>query len=186
MSAAVCGEDAALGLHRRRRLHRIVGGHGADDEGAALLLDAGQPGHLAKVDEVRGPGEPELHRRQQAVAAGQQLGVVLVLAQQIERFLDRAGGVVVELGWIHARGPPYFFARAAWMVFQTRSAVSGIVSMWSTPRPDERVHDGVDHRRRGRDGAGLAGALDAEQVHRRRRLRAIGLVHGSMSAFGSA
>src|SRR4029453_16730877 len=127
-------EHAALGFHHRRRLDGIVRGHGADDEGAAVLFDPREPGDFPQIDDVSRSRQAELHRRQQAVPAGQELGVVLVLAQQIERFLDRAGGVVVELGWIHARSP-YFFARAAWMVVQTRSAVSGIVSMWSTPRP---------------------------------------------------
>ena len=38
----------------------------------------------------------------------------------------------------------------------------------------DRVDDGVDHRRGGRDRAGLADALDAQRVRGRRGLRAVG------------
>src|SRR5262245_42315093 len=41
----------------------------------------------------------------------------------------------------------------------------------------QRINHRVDDGRRRRDRAGLARALDAERVHRRRRHRAVGLVH---------
>src|SRR5262245_59292112 len=50
--------------------------------------------------------------------------------------------------------------------------------------PRQRVHHGVHHRGGGGDGAGLPRALDAERVHRRRRLRAIRLVHGQHVGLG--
>src|SRR4029453_17542301 len=118
------------------RFHGIVRGHRTDDEAAAVLPDTGQPGNLSEIDQMGGPRQAELHGGQEAVAAREELGVVLMLAEKVERLFDAARRVVVELSWVHARGPPYFFARAAWTVFQTRSAVSGIVSMWSTPSPD--------------------------------------------------
>src|SRR5215468_11221222 len=48
----------------------------------------------------------------------------------------------------------------------------------------EGVHHGVHHRRGGGDGPRLPRALDAEGVHRRRRLRAVGLVHGEHVGLG--
>ena len=49
------------------------------------MRDAGQLGQPADVDEHRRGGQPQLHHRQQRVAAGQQLGVVAVLGQQVQR-----------------------------------------------------------------------------------------------------
>src|SRR5207244_3345340 len=71
------GEDGELRLHHRRRLDLPVGGHRADREHVAVLLDPREPGDLAQVDQVLGLRQPQLHHRDQAVAAGEQLGVVL-------------------------------------------------------------------------------------------------------------
>src|SRR6266436_625628 len=128
-------QKRAPGLQKSGGFDGVVRGHGTDDESAAFLLDPGQARDLAEVDEVLGLGETKLHRRQEAVTAGQELGVVFVLGQEVDCLLDRAGLVVLELGWIHGR-LPYFFDLAAWTVFQTRSGVSGMVSMWSMPKPD--------------------------------------------------
>src|SRR5262245_10128752 len=119
-------KEWALALEQRRGLDGVMRGQRADDERAALFLHARQRRHLADVDEVFGLREPELHGGQQTVAAGQELRLVLVLPEEVERFLDRGGLVILELCWIHGR-LPYFFA--AWRVFQTRSGVSGMASM---------------------------------------------------------
>jgi hypothetical protein len=47
------------------------------------------------------------------------------------------------------------------MAFQTLSGLAGIGTS-RTPRPGQRVDDGVDDRGGRADGAGLADALDAE------------------------
>ena len=78
-----------------------MGGHRTDRQHVAVLLDPGEPGNLAKVDQVLGLGQPQLHHRDQAVAAREQLGVVLVLAEKLQCFLDGAGRVIVERGWVH-------------------------------------------------------------------------------------
>jgi hypothetical protein len=48
------------------------------------------------VDDVSGRGQPELHDGDQALPAGQHLGVVPVLGQELERLLQRLGPVVLE------------------------------------------------------------------------------------------
>ncbi len=95
------GKDGELRFHQSGRLDIPVGGHGADCEHVAVLLDSREPGNLAQIDQVLGLGQPQLHHRDQAVAAREQLGVVLVLAEKLQRFLDGARRVIVERGWIH-------------------------------------------------------------------------------------
>src|SRR6476660_3650560 len=82
-----------------------MGGHRADDERARLILDSREARDLPEVDQVLRLRQPALHRRQQAMASRQELRAVLTLPQQGERLLDRAGSVVVELGWVHAASP---------------------------------------------------------------------------------
>ena len=48
--------------------------------------------------------EAQLHHRDQAVAAGEELGVVAVLAHQAERVLHRGGAVILEGSWVHGMG----------------------------------------------------------------------------------
>src|ERR1017187_5686799 len=69
---------------------------GADHQFVAVGSDAGQFADPADVDQGRGEGEPQLHHRQQRVAAGQQLGVVAELGQQFQGVLGGVGGRVLE------------------------------------------------------------------------------------------
>ena len=50
-----------------------------------------------------GVGQPQLHERQQRVAAGEELGLVAVLGEQRDRFVGRVGPHVVEGGGDHVR-----------------------------------------------------------------------------------
>ena len=59
--------------------------------------------------------------------------------------------------------------RAARMARQTRSGVAGM-SIWSMPSGAQRIDDRVHDRLRRGDAAGLARALDAERIGRRRQL----------------
>ena len=53
-----------------------------------------------------GRGQPQLHQRQQRVAAGQHLGVVAVLGEERQRLVDRARPLdVVERCGDHACSP---------------------------------------------------------------------------------
>src|SRR6516165_1688842 len=49
--------------------------HGADLQRAALELDTGQTLDAREVDQLRRTSETKLHRRQQRVAAGEELAV---------------------------------------------------------------------------------------------------------------
>src|SRR5437763_15550212 len=73
-----------------------MAGEGADGHLAAGLADVAQLDEPADVDEHRRRRQPQLHEREQRVAAGQQLGLVAVLAQELDRLLGRAGPYVVE------------------------------------------------------------------------------------------
>ena len=55
----------------------------------------------ADVDEHARLGEAQLHQRQQAVAAGEELGVVAVLADEADGLLGGTGADVVERGGDH-------------------------------------------------------------------------------------
>ena len=106
-------------------------------------------------------GEPQLHHRQQRMAAGEELRL-RVLGQQVDRLPDRGRAVIVE-----------FVHRSRLPLFCCLLHLRGLADR----RPDrlrrrrhgqilgaDRVGDGVDDRRRRRDRARLAAALDAERI----------------------
>ena len=70
----------------------------------------------AEIDEHLRRGEPELHERQQRVAAGQQLCGVTVFVEQVESVLEGVGADVVERCGNHDRSSG---ARAAAMAAST-------------------------------------------------------------------
>jgi hypothetical protein len=75
------GDEAAVLLQGRVALRVAVAGHRADGEAVALVADVVQVADAPEVDENRRGGEPELHDGEQAVATGEELGLVAVLAQ---------------------------------------------------------------------------------------------------------
>ena len=78
-----------------------VRGRRADTERSAFLAYPRQLGNATDVDQVRRLGKPELHHREQAVSAGDQLAVVSELREQCERFLDARRAMVFERCRIH-------------------------------------------------------------------------------------
>ena len=54
-------------------------GQRADPQFSVMLADVPQPGEPADVHERRRAGETEIHHRDQALAAGEELGVVAEL-----------------------------------------------------------------------------------------------------------
>jgi hypothetical protein len=82
-----------------------VAGERTDGDVVAGVADVRQVAEAADVDEDGRLGQAQLHERQQAVAAGEELGLVPVLGDQRDRFVGRAGADVVELGRDH-EGPP--------------------------------------------------------------------------------
>ncbi len=77
---------------QRRGGHVVVPGERADRHVGALVADVGELGDPAEVDQHGRRGEPQLHQRQQRLAAGQVLGVLAVLGRQGK-------------GLVHGRGP---------------------------------------------------------------------------------
>ena len=76
----------------------------ADPEAAVgVLLVVVEAGQVVDVDEQLGAGEPELHQRHQALAAGQDLGLAVALLEQRDRLLEAAGHLVAEPGRVHVR-----------------------------------------------------------------------------------
>jgi acyl-CoA reductase-like NAD-dependent aldehyde dehydrogenase len=59
----------------------LMGRHRANPEGVAVGRHAAQIAQGAKVDHMRRLRQPELHHRQQAMTARQQLGVVAILTE---------------------------------------------------------------------------------------------------------
>jgi hypothetical protein len=65
--------------------------------------DAIETGHVADVDEQRGHRQAQLEEWDEAVAAGQDLGLPHPLAQQAQGLREVARTGVVELGRDHPR-----------------------------------------------------------------------------------
>jgi hypothetical protein len=80
-----------------RRLHDVaVPGAGPDRDLAVLDADVGQLGDPADVDQHLRLGEADLEDRQQRLAAGEQLGLVAVLAEQGHGVRGGVGAQVPE------------------------------------------------------------------------------------------
>ena len=98
-------EQRRLGAQDVGRDEVTVPGQRADRDGVAVEPDVGRLGDAADVDERGREREAQLHHRQQRVAAGEQLGLVAVLAEQRDGLVDRVGAHVVEGGGNHALAP---------------------------------------------------------------------------------
>ena len=108
--------DDALGvvedrekLTRDGRIEQVrVPGQGADAQLAAGQPDEGELGQLVDVDEHFGLGQPQLHHRDDAVAARHDTGVGP--AQQRQRMLDAGRPLVFDL-----RGDLHVLHHSAWV-----------------------------------------------------------------------
>ena len=65
-----------------------VGSERADAGVAVVLLHAMEPGHAAQVDQEGRSRQPQLHQRQQRMAAGQDLGILAVLVESPYHLLE--------------------------------------------------------------------------------------------------
>ena len=66
----------------------MLGRHGADDDVVAIGADAFEVGDAGEIDQIRRLRQPQLHHRNEAVAAGQRPAVVAQFRQQSDGFLD--------------------------------------------------------------------------------------------------
>jgi hypothetical protein len=76
--------------------HVVMGGEGPDRDVAVLLADVGELAEPADVDQHLGHGQPELHEREQRMAAGQEFRVIAALGGQAQGLVHRPGPLVGE------------------------------------------------------------------------------------------
>jgi hypothetical protein len=91
--------------HRRRHLDAGLDGGlgraGADPHVPVAALDAPHPGDAADVDQVVEHGQPQGQHGDQALAAGEDLGAVAELGEQLRGLGGRRGGVIGERRGLH-------------------------------------------------------------------------------------
>ena len=90
---------------QRRGFDVVVRRHGADGDVPVCFADVIEIGDPPEVDDRLGLGQPQFHRRNQAVAAGEQLRVVTVLREKLDRLVDRRWTEIFELSGIHFDSP---------------------------------------------------------------------------------
>ena len=82
-----------------------VPGQRADPQAVRPGSEVVQSRDAGDVNQGAGPGQPEVHHRDQTLPARQDLGPVAQLGQQGHRLRHGPGPVVAERGWLH-RPPP--------------------------------------------------------------------------------
>ena len=82
-----------------------VAGERANRDVVAGVADVRQVGDATDVDQDARLGEAQLHQRQQAVPAGQKLGVLTMLADEADCLFGGTGTDVIEGGGNHADTP---------------------------------------------------------------------------------
>ena len=95
----------------------------------ALDPDVGEVGEVVDVDEHLGPGQAQLHHRQQAVAAGDEPGLGAVALEQREGVVDAGGPLVLErCGYLHVSPP--VVARPSLVPTARTSAPDAAAGQW--------------------------------------------------------
>ena len=168
------GQQRAPGADQRRAFDLVVRRGRANAEHAVVFANVVEIRDAAQVHQLLGRGQPQLHQRDQAHAAGQQPW--RRLRQQAERFVQTCGSGVFEILRESCAAScldqiPDFFGRQRH------------VDVPHAQRA-ERIHHGIHHRRRTADGAGFADAFDAQRIHRRRRVGVAALDPGNDAGLG--
>src|SRR5258707_12236117 len=83
------------------RLNVVVRSHGANADLSTFLADVREVLDLADIDQHGGLHQTQLHRWNQAMATGQDLGVIFVLSQELQGVIQTFRGNVIELCWDH-------------------------------------------------------------------------------------
>ena len=105
ISGAASPSAAPAAAQQLRPLARLVAHQRADVQRAVLLLELAELGDAVDVDERPRRGEAELHQRDQALPAGEDLRVFAVLLEQGQRLVEGRRREVVEAGWVHEPPP---------------------------------------------------------------------------------
>jgi hypothetical protein len=106
------------GLQERR-----MSGQRTDAEHVGLLGDVPHLRDVVDVDQPLGPGQPQLHHRQQAVPAGDDAGLGAMAFEQFEHVPDAGGADVVEWSrYLHGGTP---FPRTPWLEPWCSGTLSG-------------------------------------------------------------
>ena len=132
----------------------------------SALADAAQARDAGDVDQRLRLAQPQLHQRNEAVAAGDAACLAAGRRQLRQRIVERRGALVVECRRNHA-WPPLDDAP---QLLGPQHHVDVLHAELA-----QRVDGRGDDARRRAERAGLADALGAERVHRRRRHRAVQL-----------
>ncbi len=90
------GEQRHLAAEQFGMLDVVVPGQRADHDVGSLIVDVGQVSDAAEIDDYLGGGQPELHQRQQGMAARQELRVLAVLGDEVQRLFGRTCPLVGE------------------------------------------------------------------------------------------
>jgi hypothetical protein len=98
-------QERARAKHVLRAFELSLPRHGTDRDAVGAGVRVAEPVEATEVDERRGPGEPHVEERNEALAAREEGGVG-VGGTQGHRLLDRFGNVVVERRRLHAGVPP--------------------------------------------------------------------------------
>ena len=77
----------------------------ADRDVIARIVDVTKVIEAADIDEHRWRGEPQLHEREERMAAGQELGFVAMLGQRGDRGVDGVSAEVLERCGNHFEAP---------------------------------------------------------------------------------
>ena len=76
-----------------------------DSEVTVVALERIEPGMRLMSTSFAGCREADLHHRQEALAAGEDAGVVAAVRLGRDRLVDRGGDRVIERGWKHVVPP---------------------------------------------------------------------------------
>src|SRR2546421_5741056 len=103
-----CGarQQRQLLLEQVGELDVVMAGQRADRDMAILFADVIEVADAADVDQEGRRGEAQLHERDEAMPAGEDLRLLAVLDQLCNRFRKCAGDDVIECGWNHRFAPP--------------------------------------------------------------------------------
>src|ERR1700736_5877220 len=107
-----------------------MGVHRADDHRRTVLLDALQLGDAGDIDQRTRVGEPQLHRADEALSAGECLAAGL--GERRGGVGDRFGALVFECVHGQLLNKAVDYCLAAWSACHTRCGVAGM-SRYFTP-----------------------------------------------------